>query len=174
VTGDDRQSDRALVVLDMTEGGCAEVPAARELVRYIRGELRYFRERGRPVIFVATTGGGSVLPELTPRTGEPVVEKSAPSAFFATNLDELLPDSVRRLTLVGVESTGSVLLTAADAMARGYQVVVPEPCAAARDADDHAFAMRLIRDVWKPTHEGPAMPLSDEGRAISDEGAAVP
>src|SRR5690606_5984356 len=45
------QSDRALIIIDMTPDKVSEVPGARDLIRYIRGELRYFRERGRPVIF---------------------------------------------------------------------------------------------------------------------------
>ncbi|MFZ9888316.1 MAG: cysteine hydrolase family protein, partial [Myxococcota bacterium] len=145
-------SDRALIVLDMTVEQVSAVPAARDLLRFIRGELRYFRERGRPIYFAASRGVDrpTPLPELLPRAGEKMLWKPAPSAFFRTNLDELLPRDVRRLTLVGLETHTSVLLTAADAYARGYQVVAPEPCVVARDPSDHAFAMRLLRDVWQP------------------------
>jgi nicotinamidase-related amidase len=169
----DEQSDRALLVLDMTPSRVADVPGAQELVRYIRGELRYFRERGRPVIFAVGTGEpAELIPELTPRTGEPILQKGTPSAFFGTDLDEHLPDSIRRLTLVGLDTATSILLTAGDAYARGYQVVVPEPCAASSDPADHEAAMHLIRDVWKPhgVDRGPLIPLSQEGRAVSDEG----
>jgi nicotinamidase-related amidase len=169
----DGQSDRALLVLDMTSDRVEAVPGARELVRYIRGELRYFRERGRPVIFSASSAGPpELIAELTPRTGEPILQKSTPSAFFNTELDEHLPDSVRRLTLVGIDTATSILLTAGDAFARGYQVVVPEPCAASADPADHDAAMHLIRDIWQPWGEdrGPPIPLSQEGRPVSDEG----
>lgn len=169
------QSDRALIIIDMTPDKVAEVPGARDLIRYIRGELRYFRERGRPVIFAceeAASGKRGVIPELTPRTGETVLFRHTPSAFFDSGLDSVLPEEVRRLTLVGIETHTSILLTAADAFARGFQVVVPEPCACATDPTDHAFAMRLIRDVWHPWGPEPKspIPLSQEGRAISDEG----
>lgn len=169
------QSDRALIIIDMTPDKVSEVPGARDLIRYIRGELRYFRERGRPVIFACTERGEGkpgVIPELTPRTGETVLFRHTPSIFFETALDEILPPEVRRLTLTGIETHTSILLSAADAYARGYQVVVPEPCACASDPADHAFAMRLIRDVWRPwgaEAEG-ELPCSQEGRAVSDEG----
>lgn len=171
------QSDRALIIIDMTPDKVAEVPGARDLIRYIRGELRYFRERGRPVIFACREQQGGkpgVISELTPRTGETVLFRHTPSAFFETSLDDILPDEVRRLTLVGVETHTSILLTAADAYARGFQVVVPEPCACATDPGDHALAMRLIRDVWHPwgKEPKPLLPLSQEGRAVSDEGEA--
>lgn len=161
----------------MTVGRVHQIPGAKDLIRYIRGELRYFRERDRPVIFTCREGAmsrreGVVVPELTPRTTERVLFRHTPSAFFGTALDELLPASTRRLTLVGVDTATSILLTAADAYARGFQVVVPEPCVCAEDPADHAFAMRLIRERWQPWgRETPEpLPLSDEGRAISDEG----
>jgi nicotinamidase/pyrazinamidase len=158
----------------MTMERVQEIPGARELIRYIRGELRYFRERDRPVIFTCRNGSArrSLLPELTPRLSEPVLFRHTPSAFFGTELDELLPPSTRRLTLVGVDTPTSILLTAADAYARGFEVVVPEPCVCAEDPAEHAFAMRLIRERWHPwgLTEREPLPLSEEGRAILDEG----
>lgn len=172
------KSDRALIIIDMTPDKVSEVPHARDLIRYIRGELRYFRERGRPVIFACGERGDGkpgVIPELTPRTGETVVFRHTPSVFFGTKLDEILPPEVRRLTLTGIETHTSILLSAGDAFARGFQVVVPEPCVCAKDPADHAFAMRLIRDVWRPWGPGttPDLPCSEEGRAISDEDEAT-
>lgn len=115
-----------------------------------------------------------IIQELTPRAGEPVIHKRAPSAFFDTGLAELLEQAqVRRLTLVGLETSTSILLTAADAYARGYEVVVPEPCVCARNPGDHRFALHLIREVWRPVGapEGAPRPEpSDEERPISDEG----
>jgi nicotinamidase-related amidase len=152
--------------LDPTQRG--SLPEAGGLIPYIQGELRYFRERGRPVIFVcqapdASAGGefgdgdkgGAISPtdfveSLTPRPAEPIVPQKAANAFFKTELQALLePLAVRRLTLVGIRTNTEILLTAADAIARGYQVVVPDPCVAAEDADDHAFALRQIREVWQ-------------------------
>lgn len=175
-----KRSDRALVLVDLVEPlvrGEGAVPCALEMVRYIRGELRYFRERGRPVVFVHTDDGAGapdIIQELTPRAGEPVLKKRAPSAFFETGLDDILRrTAVRRLTLVGIETSGAILLTAADAYARGYEVVVPDPCVCARNEEDHRFALHLIRDVWRPTGvpEGARISEnSDEGRPISAEG----
>src|SRR5688572_9781165 len=131
---------------------------APNIVRYVQGELRYFRERGRPIVFALTTtdftNAPEILPELTPRSDERVLLKTAPSAFFDTDLgDSLQQQRVRRLTIVGLETHTSVLLTAADAVARGFQVVVPDPCVCAANPDDHRFALRQIREVW-PTWPG--------------------
>ncbi len=183
-----KESDRALILIDMvvdrvSKDGARAIPGAHELVRFVQGELRYFRERGRPVIFVCTVGADGQMPailqELTPRTGEPVVGKRAFSAFYDTGLDEMLPpQSVRRLTLVGVETNTSILLTAADAWARGYHVVVPEPCVCARDVDDHRFALRQIREVWPAqSTQGPpnvARPLETEPLEPTSPGTRAP
>ncbi len=188
------ESDRSLVLLDVTTDfitGPDAAPNAVGIVRYVAGELRYFRERGRPIIFACTQTSpgqtalaaellsppkigdinrsppkvGEILTELTPRSDERVLFKPAPSAFFRTDLHEiLLQHGVRRLTLVGTETHTSILLTAADAVARGFEVVVPEPCVCARSQDDHRFALRQIREVWPswPRAAGLAMVDLDE------------
>lgn len=147
------ESDRALLILDMGLSrvrGSDAVVGAEHLVRFIQGELRYFRERGRFVVFangsVDNLGADVVIPELTPRSDEIRLSLSAPSAFFGTDLDRLLQKhGVRRLTLVGVETHTAVLLTGGDALARGYEVVVPEPCVCANDVVAHDTALRLLR-----------------------------
>lgn len=147
------ESDRALVVLDMTLDrfhGPAAVAGAAAIVRFVQGELRYFRERGRPVVFASGGGPQSlIIQELTPRSDEVVFKKPGPSAFYGTSLDTALQAlGVRRVTLVGLETHTAVLLTAADAMARGYEVVVPDPCVCAGDPDAHAAAIALLRRHW--------------------------
>lgn len=145
------ESDRALVLLDLTLDrfrGVNAIDGAASIVRFVQGELRYFRERARFIVF-AHDDGGAVIQELTPRSDERVMKKSAPSAFFGTDLDvQLRKRRIRRLTLVGLETHTSVLLTAADALSHGYEVVVPDPCVMARDVAAHAAALRLLRDQW--------------------------
>ena len=175
------ESDRALLILDMVVDrldGPRAVPGASSIVRYVQGELRYFRERGRPVIFACTASEvlagqvaepPSIIQELTPRSDERVMWKSAPSAFFDTDLGDTLRDlKVRRLTVAGLETHTSVLLTAADAVARGFQVVVPDPCVCATNPDDHRFALRQIREVWpqwpNSPQPAPELDLDETGR----------
>lgn len=157
------ESDRALIVLDMTLDrihGSSAVAGATGIVRFVQGELRYFRERGRPVVFACTDGHQSlIIQELTPRTDELVVKKPGPSAFFGTSLDTALrSQGVRRVTLVGLETHTAVLLTAADAMARGYEVVVPDPCVCAGPPDAHDAALGLLRRYWEGAFPPPTSP----------------
>lgn len=164
------ESDRALLILDMSVErvrGSAAVVGANQIVRFIQGELRYFRERGRLVVFANTVGDNQqddvVIPELTPRSNEVRMRLSSPSAFFDTNLHELLQkQAVRRLTLVGLETHTAVLQTASDAFARGYEVVVPDPCVCANDDVAHQAALLLLRTSWTSTAQ-----LSDVGLVAS-------
>ncbi len=150
------ESDRALLVLDMTLDrfrGADAIDGAGSIVRFVQGELRYFRERGRVVVFANDARDedavAAVIQELTPRSAERILKKPAPSAFFGTDLDtQLRQRRIRRLTLVGLETHTAVLLTAADALSRGYEVVVPDPCVFARDVAAHESALRLLRDHW--------------------------
>lgn len=159
------ESDRALVVLDMTLDrfrGPRAVVGAGAVVRFVQGELRYFRERGRMVVFAHDETALPVIQELTPRSDERVLKKPAHSAFFGTELDGLLrAQRVRRITLVGLETHTSVLLTAACALARGYDVIVPDPCVVAGDVDAHDAALRLLRLHWPAARAPLAVGRSD-------------
>ena len=157
-----KKRERALVVIDMTprlvygEGG-PPVPGAKELIRFIQGELRYFRERDRAVVFVTSrrTAGKGIVAELTPRAGELTLEKTSHSCFYDTPLEQHLRDrGAGRVTLVGIGTADNILISAADADARGFGVSVPDPCVVDVDDEAHAFAMKLIRDRIAPAPGG--------------------
>jgi nicotinamidase-related amidase len=158
----ENRSDRAILILDMindlvhSEGRHYEATTA-DIIPFIQGELQYFRERMRPVIFCSTTGSldnnqkesdpfdFQIIQALSPRTGEICIKKRRPNAFFDTELINILKGlKVRNVTVVGVFSHTSVLLTAASALDYGFSVVVPETCICARNPQDHAAALRLI------------------------------
>lgn len=70
------------------------------------------------------TDGCELIDEIHPLSG-PVVAKSKHSAFFETELEELLrAEKVDSLVLCGLQTQICVLLTAADAHHRGFDVVV--------------------------------------------------
>ncbi len=159
-------TDRAIIVVDMLvdfvdHRGAAAVPGAGALLPLILGELQYFRERGRAVVFGCTelpstanyaragTKGAAIVPQLTPRPGELVVTKRAPSVFFGTELQAYLKKrEVQSIVLVGVSTNTGILLSAADALSMGYEVAVPETCVCAADRSDHDWALHQIRQSW--------------------------
>lgn len=165
---------KALVVIDMIrdfieEKAPVEVPAGRWIIPNIQGEIKYFRERGRPVFFVCDrheendpnfsvwprhavrgTAGAEIVPALSPQPSDITVYKLSYSAFFGTDLDDRLRNAgATDLLVCGVCTNTGILYTVADAMMRGFSVVVPETCVAALTEEDHRFALRQITDVLK-------------------------
>lgn len=159
---DENRSERAIIVLDMinefahSEGNQYEMATA-DIIPYVKGELQYFRERMRPVVYcntailrtnhadISVNFRSSVIQTLSPRTGEISLTKRRPNAFYETELLSILNNlKVRALTIVGSFSHTSVLTTAATALDHGFSVVVPETCVCAGNVQDHAAALRLI------------------------------
>ncbi len=157
----DNRSERAIVVLDMINDmahpeGRNYAASTTDIIPFLQGELQYFRERMRPVIFCNTVIAASAKPltvdfperviqALSPRTGEICVTKTRPNAFFDTNLLQVLTGlKVKNITIVGAFSHTSVITTAASARDHGFSVVVPETCVCASDPLDHQAALRLI------------------------------
>lgn len=169
---------KALLVIDMLKdfvekGAPLEIPAARNIIENIAGEIRYAREKGRPVIYlcdshepndpefeywpphaVKGTRGAEIIDELAPQPGDHIVEKTAYSGFFRTNLEKMLNElEIEELLICGVATNICVLYTAVDALQRGFRLVVPETCVAALDEEDHRFALRQINEVLKPVNQ---------------------
>jgi nicotinamidase-related amidase len=73
----------------------------------------------------------AIREELTPRSGELVINKTSRGAFNSTGIDQLLRNmSVDSLVIVGVATNACVESTARDAADRGYRcVLVDDACA---------------------------------------------
>ena len=91
---------------------------------------------------LATLRPGSRWVEVDARLGrradEPVLVKLFASAFFGTELDELLHASGCDTVIVaGASTSGCVRATAVDALQYGYRVLVPREAVADRAVDAH-------------------------------------
>lgn len=76
----------------------------------------------------------SILPDLAPRGGEPLVA-SGPDKFLGTELERILADKgIRTVVVVGTAAHGAVLHTASAAALRGLAVVTPVDGMSAQDA----------------------------------------
>ena len=86
-----------------------------------------------PVLTVFDRGSslGAFPPALEPQTGDAVVTKQYPSAFFGTGLAEQLAETeIDTLVIGGFSTSGCVRASALDAMQYGYApFVVREACA---------------------------------------------
>jgi nicotinamidase-related amidase len=94
----------------------------------------------------AAARGRAVTRLLRPDRRDYFVLKPKHSAFHSTTLDLLLEHlGTRTLILTGLLADSCILLTAQEAHMRGYRVVVPADCVAARQPDDRRRALALMR-----------------------------
>ena len=125
----------------------ARIPVVFVCDRHLPDDPEFSR-MGWPPHAVTDTAGAAVVAELYPLPDESVVCKTAYSGFFGSGLDALLERlEVSSLVLTGCVTNICILYTAADAVMRGYEVVVPQDCVAAIDPQAHAFALAQMREV---------------------------
>ncbi|MCM1941996.1 cysteine hydrolase [Streptomyces sp. G3] len=138
----------ALLVIDMQNTTVAMAHRAAETVAAIAGLSERARAAGVPVVtvrqrdegMVPGTEGWQVAPELAPREGEPVVDKTTPDSFLGTGLDETLRTlGVTEVIVTGFATEVCVDTTARQALSRGYDLVVV--------ADGHTTSVRTEEDV---------------------------
>jgi ureidoacrylate peracid hydrolase len=123
------------------------VSAAYDHQRYRAGDsLRYCVDEG----------GRTIVPEVAPLSGEPVIDKVRASGFFNTALDTILRCAdVRTLAVTGMATESCVLATVIDATARDYYSVLVTDCLASFSAPRHAAALEILR------HKHPAASAAD-------------
>ncbi|MGD9942366.1 MAG: isochorismatase family protein [Burkholderiaceae bacterium] len=79
-----------------------------------------------------------IVPSLTPRTGELVVRKTVPSAFFGTSLAPWLTQhGVQTLLVAGAVTSGCVRASVVDAMSWGFRPLVVTDCVGDRAIGPH-------------------------------------
>lgn len=166
--------EKALLIIDMLndfvlEGAPLEVPSTREIIPAIKREINKARAEGSPVIYVCDahapddrefsiwprhsvkgTRGAAVIDDLKPETDDIVVEKTSYSAFYKTNLEDVLDRlGVKKLVITGCVTNICIMYAASDAVLRGYGVTVPRDCSAWLDVEDHDFAFRHMKNILK-------------------------
>lgn len=82
--------------------------------------------------------GSAIVPELAPVTGELVVRKTVPSAFFGTTLAPWLTQhGVQTLLVAGAVTSGCVRASVVDAMSWGFRPLVVSDCVGDRAIAPH-------------------------------------
>lgn len=96
-------------------------------------------------ILVRGEPGHEIIPELYPRSGEPVIDKPGKGSFYATDLEAILTaQHIRTLFVCGVTTEVCVHTTIREANDRGFHcVAVKDACGSFFD-DFHEAALRMI------------------------------
>ncbi|MBS0478860.1 MAG: cysteine hydrolase [Proteobacteria bacterium] len=173
----------ALLIIDMLnafdfDGADTLIEATSAIVEPINGLRKTARAAGSSVIYVNDNynrwsderaaliawlsrdeaRGGAIARAIAPADDDYFVIKPEASGFYATVLPALLPRlGVSSLVLTGVATDICVLLTAADAHMREYDLWVPEDAVAGRDAERQKWGLTLLRESMsadtRPTNE---------------------
>lgn len=174
---------RALLIIDMLNdfvrpGAPLEVAHNREILPALQQRLLTARHEGTPVIFISDshtaddpefsrmgwpphairgTEGAKIISELAPLANETQVIKNTYSGFNKTTLEETLNKlNIEELVLTGCVSNICILYTAADAVMKGYSVIVPTDCIGHLDQDEGEFAFNQMKNVLGVQVERPA------------------
>ena len=96
-------------------------------------------------ITIAGTPGCEILPELIRHSNEPVIVKKRYSAFFGTDLEDILKrDSAETLVVAGINTHACVRTTVIDAYQRDYEVIVAEECIASSNPEHHEITKEYL------------------------------
>jgi nicotinamidase-related amidase len=132
----------ALLVIDVQNGVVGRAYKRDAVVANIASLVEKARRESIPVVWVQHSdeqlARGSeewrIVPELTPRDAEPVVEKNYGDSFEDTNLESVLSVlGVGRLVVVGAETDACVRSTLHGAFVRGYDTTLVKDAHTAQD-----------------------------------------
>ena len=124
---------------------------ARIPVVFVNDNRGRWRSEFRELVAIAageSETGAAIAESLAPHDDDYSVLKPKQSAFYATPLDLLLRHlRVKTLLVTGVASDQCVVMTAAEARMRDYDVIVPGDCVAAQTDARNAHALGHLREA---------------------------
>jgi nicotinamidase-related amidase len=163
--------EQALLIIDMVHDFMAPDGALycgrRDIVPAAAALLRRHRDLGSLIIFaqdqhtpddleftrfpphcVAGQPGAATIPELAPQAGEIILGKRRFSAFFETDLADILQkNQVREVHLCGVCTSICVMDTCSGLRDRDYEVLAYVPAMADFDPQAHEFALKRMETI---------------------------
>jgi len=96
-------------------------------------------------VTIGGTEGSQFLEELVRFSHEKTIVKKRYSAFFHTELDQILETiSPKILVVAGINTHACIRTTVIDAYQRDYNVIVAADCVASHDADHGEITMRYL------------------------------
>src|SRR6266581_6448392 len=162
-------TDTALVVIDAQIGVVGEAYHHDEVLSNIQLLLGRARSSGTPVLYVQHNERGGmepgmplwqIHPAVTPREGEPVIQKESPDSFYETRLqEELEARGIKRLVITGGQTQYCVDTTVRRAVAQGYDVLLASDAHTTEDSDTLsaekiiAFYNETLNGFWAGERE---------------------
>lgn len=169
-----RKTKKALLVIDMLrdflepEGALFCGEKARRIIPFVIKQIETFHQKGDPVIFICDahkrhdpefklfkphclkgSKGAQIIPELPLKPEDIVVSKTRYSAFYQTNLEDLLKKKgITDVYVTGVCTSICVMDTVGDLRNRNYEVYVFRQGVADFDPRAHRFALERMAKIY--------------------------
>jgi nicotinamidase-related amidase len=130
-----------------------------------------FRQSEPPLRYtIVGSRGHEFLDGFEPRTGEFVVQKSRSSAFWGTNLNQILQSNgITSVVVTGLTTEGCVESTARDAQFNDYYVIIAPECVASDDPLQHEASMLLMRNRFDLISQHDIQSIWSSQRSVSVE-----
>jgi len=165
---------KALLVIDMLKDFIEEDGAlycgktARQIIPFIKQKIDEFRKREDLVVYICDsheendlefemfarhsvkgTRGAEIIDELSVEESDIVIKKSRFSAFYNTNLNQILSGKkVTEVHVVGVCTSICVMDTVGDLRNRDYEVRVYAQGVADFDLEAHEYSLKRMEKTY--------------------------
>ena len=165
---------KALFIIDMIkdfinpDGALYCGDTSREIIPFIQRKIAEFQRNNDLVVFicdsheeddpefrmfpkhsVAGTKGAEIIDELPVKKKDIIVKKKRYSAFYGTNLDDVLQENnISEVAVVGVCTSICVMDTVGDLRNRDYEVIVYKKGVADFDQKAHRFALERMSNIY--------------------------
>lgn len=89
--------------------------------------------------------GWDIIPELSPKPGEPIIDKPGKGAFYGTDFDKILRNkSIKNLIFAGITTDVCVHSTIRDANDRGYECLLLKDCTGATIVENYHSSLDVM------------------------------
>lgn len=160
-------SEDALLIIDMQNDLCLDArrkSKVDEMLPHLKKAIDIFSKTDKLILYsyfslpendeqfarfgdrycIDGTPGAEIIAELYPLKG-PTIKKRKHSAFFETELDQVLRSHyVSTLYLAGLQTHICIMTTAADASFRGYKAIAIRECVVSSRDENNQFALDWI------------------------------
>ncbi len=170
---------QALLIIDMQKDLCYDKRRHKKVVKllpHLQTAIQHADENGFAIYYICFelkpddiqfkrygdqyciegTPGAEIIDELQPVKGT-IIKKRKHSAFFETELDDLLKQSkIDKIYMTGMQTQLCIMTTAADASFRGYDVSVIADCVLSTREKNKTWALN-----WIDKHVGKVITLDE-------------